>query len=259
MAADTTKRIFKRDQELFDFGRAYLSEAFPNPERKGCPSDRILRLLARNPTQGDPSITDHVTCCSPCFNAYMVHLARVKAEAAEAQRVRLHTSIRRSLSFATIAVVLVTAYAFFSRGHNSRTASPVKETPPSSPLVDNRPPTTAAYASVVVDLSDASPQRGARKDRLLTQVIPSSALVDLNVLLPLGSEERVYSVKLSSKRHVVWSGSAEAHPTKGQMSIRIHADFSHVPTGNYDLVVMSKEFRLRVPVVLISAPSERIR
>lgn len=252
MASDTRKRrLFKRDQELFDFARAYLSEAFPNPDRTGCPPDQALSILARDPMRGDPSITDHMTCCSPCFNAYMAHVGRVKAEARESQRVRL---ITHSLILATIAVVLAIAYASFSRGHNSRSATPVTKTPAAAPLVRSQPPTATSYVSVVVDLSNASPQRGGDKNELLPQMIPSPALVDLNVLLPLGSDQRLYSVQLSSKRQVVWSGSAEAHPNNGQMSIRIPADLSHVPTGNYDLVVLSSQSRLSVPVVL-SAPS----
>jgi hypothetical protein len=42
---------------------------FPNPDRKGCPSADVLRVLALHPDQvpvGDPAI-HHVTHCSPCF------------------------------------------------------------------------------------------------------------------------------------------------------------------------------------------------
>ena len=36
MATRTKKhRIFEGEQDLLDFARSYLSEAFPNPERKG--------------------------------------------------------------------------------------------------------------------------------------------------------------------------------------------------------------------------------
>src|SRR5216684_7919490 len=60
------------------------------------------------------------------------------------------------------------------------------------------------------------------------QVIPSSQLIDFTLQLPLGSEARGYSVMLSSKRHVVWSDSAQAHLKDGQMFLRMHADFTHV-------------------------------
>jgi len=78
MATGIKKRIFERDQDLFDFGRAYLSEAFPNPERQGCPPDEALRLLASRPKEDDPSISDNVTSCSLCLNASMAHLAHAR-------------------------------------------------------------------------------------------------------------------------------------------------------------------------------------
>ena len=39
----------KKDNELLDFARTYLSESFPNPERQGCPPDGALRSLALTP------------------------------------------------------------------------------------------------------------------------------------------------------------------------------------------------------------------
>lgn len=44
-------------------------KGFPNPDRKGCPSDEVLKTIALHP--GEISLTDpviaHVTHCSPCF------------------------------------------------------------------------------------------------------------------------------------------------------------------------------------------------
>jgi hypothetical protein len=116
MTTGTKKRlVFEREQDLLDFTRSYLSEAFPNPERKGCPPDGALRTLASGPIQGDKTINDHLTCCSPCFNAYMTHLAHARAEAVQSQRIRRTTWIRRSLVTAGVAVMLVIAiYVFFT-------------------------------------------------------------------------------------------------------------------------------------------------
>jgi hypothetical protein len=242
MATEIKKRQpFKRDQDLFEFGRAYLSAAFPNPERQGCPPDETLRFLASRPTQGDPSITDHVTCCSPCFNAYMAHLANARAGEVQPQRIRHITWIRKSLVTAGVAVMLMIAiYVFFTKRQGG-------------------PAATAISVPVLVDLSNASPSRGGDQSDAgpSPQVIPSSPLIDFTLQLPLGSEAREYSVMLSSKQHVVWSDSAQAHLENRQMLLHMHADFTHVRVGIYDLVVVSKGFRLTVPVVVKLTSSGR--
>src|SRR6267378_2587828 len=71
-ALETKKR------ELLDFARSYLSEAFPNSDRQGCPPDASLRSLAFNPSQSEPTVTEHLAVCSPCFRRYAELLADLK-------------------------------------------------------------------------------------------------------------------------------------------------------------------------------------
>src|SRR5436309_12979106 len=75
------RRAFeRRGKDLLDFARTYLSEAFPNPDRQGCPSDTALRSLAFNPTEGEPAVTEHLAACSPCFRRYGELLAEFKSQ-----------------------------------------------------------------------------------------------------------------------------------------------------------------------------------
>ena len=263
MVTDTKKRrVFGREQDLLEFARSYLSEAFPNPERKGCPPNNALRVLASRPTDTDESISNHLTCCSPCFNAYMAHLAHARAELIESQKIRRATWVTRSLVTAgVLAVLMIALYVFFNRRHMEPTVAPRTPEPVGKPATPAQMPATAMYVPVLVDLSNASPVRGHDQGEASPspQVIPSSPLINLNLLLPLGSEERRYSVRLSSSRDVVWSSLALAHLENGQMLLQMHADFSHVPAGNYDLVVVSKGFHLTVPVLVKSASSGRIQ
>jgi len=256
------RRVFEGEQDLLDFTRFYLSEDFPNPERKGCPPDDALRVLASAPIHGDKSVSDHLTCCSPCFNAYMAHIAHQRAQEVQPQRIRRATWIRRSLVTVGVAVMLLIAvYLFFTRRHGDPTVAPRTPAPSRNPGTPAQVPATAMYIPVVVDLSNASPVRGLGQSEAgpSRQVIPSSPLIDFTLQLPLASEARGYSVMLRSNRHVVWSDSAQAHLENGQTLLHMHADFTHIRVGNYDLVVESKNFRLTVPVVVKITSSGRIQ
>jgi hypothetical protein len=65
----------KSGRDLLDFARTYLSTAFPNPDRGGCPPDGALRSLALNPREAEPTVTVHLGSCSPCFKRYQELLA----------------------------------------------------------------------------------------------------------------------------------------------------------------------------------------
>jgi len=263
MLTDTKQRlVFRRERDLLEFARSYLADAFPNPERKGCPPDNGLKILASRPTESDDSLSNHLTCCSPCFDAYMAHLSQAKAELVESERIRRATWIRRSLVTAGVLAILVIAfYVFFNRRHIESTVAPRTQEPAGNPATPVQGTATAMYVPVLIDLSNASAVRGLNQNEATpsAHVIPSSPLMNLNLLLPLGSEETRYSVNLRSGPDVVWSGLALAHPENGQMLLQMHADFSDIRPGNYDLVLASKGFRLTVPVLVKSASSGRIQ
>lgn len=67
------------EAKFFGFVKSYLSEAFPNLQRIGCPPDSDLRRMAEHPVEArDAEVSQHLTCCSPCFNRYMEILADLK-------------------------------------------------------------------------------------------------------------------------------------------------------------------------------------
>jgi hypothetical protein len=67
------------EAEFFGFAKSYLSEAFPNPQRIGCPPDSELQRMAEHPVEArDATASEHLTCCSPCFNRYLEILASLR-------------------------------------------------------------------------------------------------------------------------------------------------------------------------------------
>jgi hypothetical protein len=247
------RSAFENERELLDFARSYLSEAFPNPKRMGCPSDDALRLLAIRPMQSDASTGEHLTCCSPCFTAYTAHLARAKAEAIQHQRIRRAVWIRRSATgLGVAAIVVIAVYVFITKRRTEPIVVPRMPAPITAP--GNPAHTQAAgYVPVVIDLSNVSPTRGSKQGTAgsVPQIIPSGSPLDLSLRLPLGSDDRLYSITLRSRRHIVWSDSTQARRHNGDMLLRVRADLSHVPAGHYDLQVDSNGgHKMTVPILI---------
>jgi hypothetical protein len=249
----TEREAFGKEKELLVSARSYLSTAFPNPERTGCPPDDALRLMAMEPHEIDQSVSGHLTCCSPCFNAYMGHLAQART------KVRRITWIRRSaVSVGIAAILVIVGYLFLVKHRNAPIVAPRNPAPMTAPTRPEQTQTAAVYVPVLIDLSEASPTRGSKQGtaRSVPQVIPSGSPVALCLRLPLGSEERLYLISLRSGRNIVWSESRQAKRENGDTLLRVHADFKDFPTGAYNLQVSSSRRRLSVPVLIKTALPE---
>ena len=248
MRRKTTERdAFWKDEDPLVFARSYLSDAFPNPERAGCLTDDALRLMAARPFESDASISEHLTCCSPCFNAYMGYLAKSRA------KIRKITWIKRSAAALGVAAVLaIVSYLFFAKHRGATIIAPRNQAPTVVPEKPDQPQERASYVPVLIDLSNASPTRGSKQSAKpsVPQVVPSSSPVALSLRLPLGSEERLYSVRLKSRQQVVWSESSQARRENGDTLLQLHADFRDVSPGSYRLQVSSGGRRLSVPVLI---------
>jgi len=248
MVRNITKReTLRAEKELLVFARSYLSKAFPNPERRGCPPDEALTAIALAWREGDEFVSDHLTCCSPCFNAYMGYLVRTRA------KVRKVTRIRRTAAAIGIATVLVIAvYLFVARRRNPPVVAPGSPAPITEPGTPNQAPTTAVYVPVLIDFSGTSPTRGSNQNALrpVPQTIPSGSTVSLSLRLPLGSEERRYLMTLTSGRQVVWSAAAQARRENGETLLHVDANFKNLQPGSYHLQISSAGRRFRTPILI---------
>src|SRR5260370_35662262 len=105
----------KKNKELIDVARCSLSEAFPNPDRQGCPPDASLRSLAFNPNESEPTVTEHLAVCSPCFQRYSELLAELKSQS-EARRgffwgrlsawTKAHTVLARAAALIMLPILI---------------------------------------------------------------------------------------------------------------------------------------------------------
>lgn len=252
----------EQGRDFLAFARTYLSDAFPNPDRQGCPADEALQSIAVNPTASEPSITEHIASCSPCFNRYSELLTEVKSQKAAEEALswksifgwfRAHPLlVGAALAcalFIVIGVRLLWIRFSVPNPPPLETHQPHNPTSPVNPVV--------AYSPFSLDLTNISPIRGSKPPTTgsLRRVrVPGSPL-DLTLSLPLGSDEQTYSVSLKAAGRTFWSKSATAHLNEGQTLIRVQADLSQVPAGNYNLEVESASGVRLIQPVSIQATS----
>jgi hypothetical protein len=240
-------RAFDREsKQLLDFARHYLSQAFPNPDRQGCPSDGALQSFALNAIGREAEISEHLAACSPCFRRYSELLAQLRsARARETGWLgrRCYTWSKLHPLLASAIVLCGVLMVIFATLLNERMKTTIQGplevhqnpslSPPWNPAV--------VYSAFTIDLTKASPIRGneARAIRMRRLSVPRSPL-DLTLLLPIGSEPQIYKVELKTGGgHISWSRSAQARLVNGQIIIRMEVDFSAVPAGSYSFDVTS--------------------
>jgi hypothetical protein len=256
------RRAFeKKDKDLLDFARSYLSEGFPNPDRQGCPPDAALLSLALSPTQSEPTVTEHLAACSPCFRRYAELLAQLRSQRAAEEKLswaRVATWSRSHPVLVGAAIVCALSIAIGASLLLNRIRVP------NPPLDTHRAPNPVqpvnpevAYSPFSLDLSSLSPVRGSEPSTTESHQrvrVPGSPL-DLTLTLPLASEEQSYNVRLTAGGHAFWSKSAQAHLQEGKTLIRVEADFRQVPMGSYNLEVESSTGLRLVQPVSIETPS----
>jgi hypothetical protein len=208
-----------------------LRGANPNPARIGCPPRDVLVALSRRAKPiGDPAY-HHLLECSPCY-----------AEVRDMQRADVLAEYSRARSrwwmavLAAAAVVAAIGIWF---------VSPHQEDVPTS---KGGPVTT----QVTLDLRPHSAARGDSAAEAPPPLLLPRGLVELTLLLPVGSEPGPYDVQLLDAEQV---SLASAH---GKALIRdfvttVHAslDLGRVPTGDYGLAVrrVAEEWRVYPAVV----------
>ncbi|SRR6266487_1444422 len=256
----------KKNRELLDFARSYLSEAFPNPDREGCPPDAALRSLAFSPNEREATVTEHLAVCSPCFRRYAELLAELKSQR-EAHRgsswgrvsawTRAHPVLAGTAALCMLLIAIGVGLLLHGiRQPNTPPMDTHRKPNPTEPLNP-----TVAYSPFSLDLSALSPVRGTESATGTQRrvLVPSSPL-DLTLTLPLASAEERYDLKLTAESETVWSKSAQAHLLKGKTLIQVEADFRQIRTGNYNLEVQSSTgIRLVQPVSIEPNSTEQKR
>jgi hypothetical protein len=256
MKTDRNLKIGMDEARLLEFARSYLAEGFPNPERIGCPNTVMLRRLGEQPTAVDPSVTEHLGGCSPCFRQYLELLAQSK-------RARRGTFVRPNLLIRTptfvamlslFVLIVGTLYALLLLSHRTQTAREEANQPQiHSPK--NKPNRIVEFSPFILDMSKVTQVRGKSRQNSAALKLPRKPL-HISVYLPIGSDGGEYTVSLNRGKEHVWSGRGMAQMRDKQMVMELEDGLSTHEPGQYTLTLLSKSgLRLTQRIVLEEEPN----
>ena len=82
---------------------------YPNPERRGCPGDEVVRSVAARTELKADDVWEHITHCSPCYTEFLAYKEKFREQRRHEVRVRRRTVIGLAAAAAVgVPVVLIT-------------------------------------------------------------------------------------------------------------------------------------------------------
>lgn len=184
-----------------------IRQAYPNPQRVGCPAPDVLDRIARRAVAMQQADRDHIFHCSPCFETYL----------------GIRNEIRRARSIWTVSTAVLAALLI---GIASYFGYRILERP------------TQQFVSAF-NLQERPIFRGPNQAALQPSpfVVPRG-IVHLTMTLPLGSEPGVYQIGIfhdgQTEPLLNIAGSATIHGD-GSTVLAIDLNSSKLKPGPYAL------------------------
>jgi hypothetical protein len=215
-SADNDDLQFQHDiDEVF-------SRANPNPDRIGCPPrDTLVRLARRQQPIGDPAY-EHLAKCSPCYREF-----RELQEAAPVSTTPSRAASRTWIAAAAAALVVAAGATWWlTRG----------ETNPAAPPAMSSPAATSLRAEL--DLRKFAVLRNEQGPERQEPVVVPTGVVELTLLLPVGSEPGPYDIQvLDADLKSLSTAHSVAEIQDFITTLKTTLDLRTVPPGAYRLAV----------------------
>jgi hypothetical protein len=189
---------------------------YPNPERRGCPGNAVLRNLARSPLdedlEGDAN-WQHVTHCSECYREFLDIRAAMKRRQ-KVQRVA-------TVSVAAVIVGVAAIVIFTNRQAGQR--------PAERPQIAEQ-----SFRPMVVDLEGRAITRSDQANDETKPIVLGREPEELTIRLPIGSKAGKYEIQLlKSADQALLSVSGEARIENGVTALTTRVDLSKYEPGKY--------------------------
>jgi hypothetical protein len=190
---------------------------FPNPDRKGCPGEAVLKELAARPLddelESDPR-WQHVTHCSECYREFLAYGAKSDSRVKRAK-------VRIAWAVAVTAILAIGFGLFFA----SRTPMPK----PRVPQI-----TARVFRPRVVDLEGRAMTRSEEGKQETKPILLGREPEELTIRLPFGSKAGTYEVQfLKDADHALLSLTGEATILDGVTALTMKVDLSPYTPGRY--------------------------
>jgi hypothetical protein len=184
---------------------------FPNPERKGCPGDAMVREVAGRRQLLEDDAWQHITHCSPCYATFLQYKN-------DFRRVRRGQGLKILLGAVTFVVFGASITVYEVRHHGD----------PSE--ISDR----GIFETATVDLRNASSKRGTEGQLPNSpQLFLPRKRLALTIYLPFGSEPGNYDVRLLRLGQPVIIARADAKLEQGITALRTRMDLSPLVPGEF--------------------------
>ena len=181
---------------------------YPNPERRGCPGDAVVRsVAARTELQADDG-WEHITHCSPCYAEFLAYKDEFRRERQHQVRVRRRTVIGLAAAVAVgVPVVLVT----------------------------RRPEPSGEVILAEWDLERYAPARSLEEEQNRPAFRAPLKRGRIRARLPLGTDEGTYQIEVrrTEEGPALKTATGNAQIVEGHTILPFDIDLSDLPAGSY--------------------------
>ena len=199
---------------------------YPNPERRGCPGDEVVRTLAgRTELQADNG-WERITHCSPCYAEFLAYKDQFRRERQREVRLR-----RRTLIGLAAAAVVMAPVVLISRHDESNDDVLIAEW----------------------DLERYAPSRGLDEDQNRAPFRAPLKRGRIRARLPLGTEDGVYQIEVrrTEEGPALKTATGNAQILEGHTILPFKIDLSDLPAGSYFAAIGGRGKSWRVqPLIL---------
>lgn len=181
---------------------------YPNPERRGCPGDAVVRsVAARTELQAD-DVWEHITHCSPCYAEFLAYKDDFRRVRQHQVRVRRRTVIGLAAA-AAVAVPVV--------------------------LVTRRDESAGEFVIAEWDLERYAPARSLEEEQNRPPFRAPLKRGRIRARLPLGTDEGTYQIEVrrAEEGPALKTATGNARIVDGHTILPFDIDLSNLPPGSY--------------------------